>query len=236
MLGKGDGMKKIKIFLHRNAKKIALGVMIFCLIITVLSLRKTQTVLQSTDLGSAKNGLVSVDNGVAIEQWVTISEKESPVHSIGIWVATYQNRLTVGDVTIKVLDEDGQLLTTKVISADKIMDNDQMIVELTPLLEIGAVNEKRLKLQIVAKGLKETDQLAIWAERNIEGGNGLSQVSVGGEEKENTVLRITIYSLHKERNIGMFYFFSIGVIIIIAVYSMLPGRAKKERGESIVKN
>lgn len=222
---------KIRVFLRVNARRIALGIIAFCLVMTGLSLRKTQHVLQTTDLIDEKNALIEVKNGELIEQCITITEKEGPIVSIGIRVATYQRELTDGQLTLKILNEHNEILSMKGFSADKIMDNEEVIIVLNPVLAVKDNKKMRIKLQVLAEGLKETDRLAIWSGDKTKQDRFSPQLVVHGEKKEDMVLSASITCLQKDRNIAMAYYYGIAVIIFAAIYPMLPKSGLDKRGE-----
>ena len=102
-------MQGIKRFLHDYARWIAAALAVVCLGLVAYYMTTTRQV-RKTSAVCTRNEVTNLGDEDVLEQMLVLSEEDLQMEQakIGILVATYQNRLHSGVLTMQLLEENGQ--------------------------------------------------------------------------------------------------------------------------------
>lgn len=228
-------MQGIKRFLHDYARWIAVVLAAVCLGLTAFYMTTTRRGPKTSAI-CMRNGVTNLGDEDVLEQMLVISEEDLQMEQakIGILVATYQNRLHSGVLTMQLLEENGQPVKSVTANCAEISDNEWFLMD-TDGLRPGYVYVLRIALTDFHDA---TGLVGIWTgtveeeedSAQIEETRAVGQATKNAQpltDTEDEFVYATVKGFERETGIQRAYYYLCGALIIGAVFFLLPSRSKK---------
>lgn len=213
-MGNEDGsVEKIKQWAAPRQRKIAIGLIAVCCIMTAMCLLHYRIVTKGEYMTEWNDQVTGeVTDTVTMRQ--TFFAPSDKVTALSVKAATYTKVIRGGTLRLAVYDMQGQLIGEETYPSNTIRDNDWVALRLDENYSWQAGGQ--YVLEITAENCPQGNALCFW-----KGTNPTYQLSVNGQVQENDLLLAVNYK-HPVRGYVISYYFVLTAGVLLAVFPLLP--------------
>lgn len=220
-------MEKGKVFLHENARRIAIALAIVFLALAIYYVTAQRNVTALRMLNERIGEVIDMKNGDVIQQSFELGDYANMEDKrVSVAAATYSKRMYSGVITLSVSDEQGNIVSEKTYDCRSVEDGQSLEIQIGQ-----AQPETTFTLTVSLQGFVDKNtQFALWlALPDEEKGSVQCHENAiqNGVAIEEGSLYMCLNGLDRERGIERMYYYLIGLCVVGAVYCMLPKRSKQ---------